>query len=162
MPTRGSVVGWGTMLQAGRSRVRFLVRSLDFFNWPNPSRRTMALGSVQPLTEMSIRNIPGCKGRPVRKAYSLTAICELIWEPLRLTTLWASTVCYRDSLSTIDHCGSRCKGWLGPPLTHTYRDSFTFNLAAFSKNILWHGKGNTDCYCTQTISTSLSVLSSGV
>jgi hypothetical protein len=21
--------------------------------------------------------------------------------------------------STIDHCGSRCKGWLGPPLTHT-------------------------------------------
>jgi hypothetical protein len=28
--TRGSVVGWGTMLQAGRSRVRFQVRSLDF------------------------------------------------------------------------------------------------------------------------------------
>jgi hypothetical protein len=23
-------------------------------------------------------------------------------------------------LSTIDHCGSRCKGWLGPPFTHTY------------------------------------------
>jgi hypothetical protein len=28
---RGSVVGWGTMLQAGRSRVRFPMRSLDFF-----------------------------------------------------------------------------------------------------------------------------------
>jgi hypothetical protein len=27
---RGSVVGWGTMLQAGRSRVRFPMRSLDF------------------------------------------------------------------------------------------------------------------------------------
>jgi hypothetical protein len=27
---RGSVVGWGTMLQAGRSRVRFPVKSLDF------------------------------------------------------------------------------------------------------------------------------------
>jgi hypothetical protein len=27
---RGSVVGWCTMLQAGRSRVRFLMRSLDF------------------------------------------------------------------------------------------------------------------------------------
>jgi hypothetical protein len=27
---RGRVVGWGTMLQAGRSRVRFLIRSLDF------------------------------------------------------------------------------------------------------------------------------------
>jgi hypothetical protein len=28
--TRGSVVGWGTMLQAGRSRVRIPMRSLDF------------------------------------------------------------------------------------------------------------------------------------
>jgi hypothetical protein len=27
---RGSVVGWGTMLQAGRSRVRISMRSLDF------------------------------------------------------------------------------------------------------------------------------------
>jgi hypothetical protein len=27
---RGSVVGWGTMLQAGRSRARFPMRSLDF------------------------------------------------------------------------------------------------------------------------------------
>jgi hypothetical protein len=26
----GSVVGWGTMLQAGRWRVRFLMKSLDF------------------------------------------------------------------------------------------------------------------------------------
>jgi hypothetical protein len=35
-----------------------------FFNWPNPSSRTMALGSTQPLTEMSTRNLPGGKGRP--------------------------------------------------------------------------------------------------
>jgi hypothetical protein len=28
---RGSVVGWGTMLQTGRSRVRFSMRSSDFF-----------------------------------------------------------------------------------------------------------------------------------
>jgi hypothetical protein len=27
---RGSVVGWGTMLQAGKSRVRFLMMSLNF------------------------------------------------------------------------------------------------------------------------------------
>jgi hypothetical protein len=65
---RGKVVGWGTMLEAGRSRIRFPMRSLDFFNWSNPSSRTMALGSTQPLTEMSARNIPGGKGRPVRKA----------------------------------------------------------------------------------------------
>jgi hypothetical protein len=36
----------------------------------------MALGSIQPLTEMSIRYLPGNKGRPVRKAENLTAIYE--------------------------------------------------------------------------------------
>jgi hypothetical protein len=36
----------------------------------------MALGSTQPLTEMSIRNLPGGEGRPARKADELTAICE--------------------------------------------------------------------------------------
>jgi hypothetical protein len=30
MGARGSVIGWGTMLQAGRSRVRFPMKSLDF------------------------------------------------------------------------------------------------------------------------------------
>jgi hypothetical protein len=30
MGARGSVVGWGTVLQAGRSRVRFPMRPLDF------------------------------------------------------------------------------------------------------------------------------------
>jgi hypothetical protein len=35
----------------------------------------MALGSTQPLTEMSTRNLPGGKGRPARKA-DLTVICE--------------------------------------------------------------------------------------
>jgi hypothetical protein len=29
-----------------------------FFNWPSPSIRTMALGSAQPLIEMSTRNLP--------------------------------------------------------------------------------------------------------
>jgi hypothetical protein len=55
---RGSVVGWGTMLQTGRSRVRVSMRWI-LFNWPNPSSRTMALGSTQPITEMSTRKIPG-------------------------------------------------------------------------------------------------------
>jgi hypothetical protein len=49
---------------------------VDFFNSPNPSRRTMALGSTQSLTEMSTRNLPGGKGSPARKADNLTAICE--------------------------------------------------------------------------------------
>jgi hypothetical protein len=38
----------------------------------------MALESTQPLTEMSIRNHPGDKWRPARKADNLTAICEPI------------------------------------------------------------------------------------
>jgi hypothetical protein len=62
------------MLQAGRSRFRFPIKSLDFFSLPNPSSRNMNLGSTQPLTEMSTRKIPGGKGRPARKADNLTAI----------------------------------------------------------------------------------------
>jgi hypothetical protein len=38
----------------------------------------MALGSAQPLTEMSTRNLPGGKGRQVRNADNLIAICEPI------------------------------------------------------------------------------------
>jgi hypothetical protein len=33
---------------------------------------------TQPLTEMSIRNLPGVKGRQAHKADNLTAICEPI------------------------------------------------------------------------------------
>jgi hypothetical protein len=62
-----------------RSRVRFPMRQLDFFfNLPNLSSRTMALGSTQPLTEMNTRNLPGSKGRTVRKADNLAVICEPI------------------------------------------------------------------------------------
>jgi hypothetical protein len=38
----------------------------------------MALGSIQPLTEMSTRNLPEGNGRPARKADNLTAFCEPI------------------------------------------------------------------------------------
>jgi hypothetical protein len=36
----------------------------------------MALESTQPLTEMSTRNLSGCKKRPVRRDDNLAAICE--------------------------------------------------------------------------------------
>jgi hypothetical protein len=36
----------------------------------------MALRLSQPLTEMSVGNVPGGKGRPACKADNLTAICE--------------------------------------------------------------------------------------
>jgi hypothetical protein len=77
MGARGSVVGRGTMLQAGRSPVRVL-DGVDFFNLPNPYSHTMALGSTQPLTEMSTRNLPGGKGQPAHRADNLAAICEPI------------------------------------------------------------------------------------
>jgi hypothetical protein len=38
----------------------------------------MALGSTQPLTEMSTMSPPGGKEQPASKADNLTAICEPI------------------------------------------------------------------------------------
>jgi hypothetical protein len=52
---------------------------IEFFNLPNPSSRSVALGSTQPLTEMSNRNHPGGEGRLVHKYDDLTAICEPIF-----------------------------------------------------------------------------------
>jgi hypothetical protein len=49
-----------------------------FFNRPNPSSRTVSLGSTRPLTERVPGILLGCKGRPARKADSLTTICEPI------------------------------------------------------------------------------------
>jgi hypothetical protein len=60
------------MLHAGRSRVRIPMRWIFFFNLPNPSSRSMALRSTQPLTEMSTRNLHEGKGLPARKADNLT------------------------------------------------------------------------------------------
>jgi hypothetical protein len=54
------------------------MRSLDFFNLPNPSSRTVALGLTQPLTEMITRNLPWGKALPECKADNLAAIYEPI------------------------------------------------------------------------------------
>jgi hypothetical protein len=63
----------------------------------------MALGFTKPLTEMSTRNLSGGKARQASKIDNLTAICRLIVykmsKPVSLTTLWGSTVCYRESYS---------------------------------------------------------------
>jgi hypothetical protein len=51
---------------------------IGFFNWLNHSCRTRALGSTEPVTEMSTRVLPGGKQRSTLKADNLTAICERI------------------------------------------------------------------------------------
>jgi hypothetical protein len=50
----------------------------EFFNSPNPSSRVVSLGSTQHLGEVSLRNLPGDKGRPAGKTDNLTAICAPI------------------------------------------------------------------------------------
>jgi hypothetical protein len=58
---------------------------VDFFNLPNPSSRTLALGLIQPLTEMSTRIFLGGKERPLREA-DLSAICEQTLENVEAST----------------------------------------------------------------------------
>jgi hypothetical protein len=48
----------------------------EFFDLPNPSSRTMALGITQSLTEMSTRDLSCGKERPACKDDNLIAICE--------------------------------------------------------------------------------------
>jgi hypothetical protein len=54
---RGGAVGWGTALQAGKFAGSIPDYVIVISHWYNPSGRTMPLGSTQPLTEMSTRNI---------------------------------------------------------------------------------------------------------
>jgi hypothetical protein len=63
------------VLQAVRSPRR-VSDEVDFFNLPNPSGRTMALVSTQPLTEMTTRNLPVREKRPARNTDNFAAICE--------------------------------------------------------------------------------------
>jgi hypothetical protein len=51
---------------------------IGFFNLPNSSSRTMALGSTPPLTEMSTRGLPEGKWKRAHKSDNLTAIYEPI------------------------------------------------------------------------------------
>jgi hypothetical protein len=69
---RGDAFGWGTVLQAGRSRVLLPFFVIGSLSWLNPSSRSMALGWTQPLTEVSTKNIFWGWRRPVRRPDILT------------------------------------------------------------------------------------------
>jgi hypothetical protein len=62
------------VLQAGRSLGSISDEIIGYLIELFPPATIMALGSTQPLTEMSARNIPGRMGRPARKPDNLTAI----------------------------------------------------------------------------------------
>jgi hypothetical protein len=62
--------------KAGGCRFVSRMRCIFFFNLVYPSSRGMTLGSTQPLTEMSTRNLPGGRKRPPLTADNLTAIYE--------------------------------------------------------------------------------------
>jgi hypothetical protein len=74
---RSSIVVSGT---ATSRKVAGLIPNevIGFFIWLNPFSRTVALGSTQPLTEMSTKNLPGAKWRLACKAENLTTLCEPI------------------------------------------------------------------------------------
>jgi hypothetical protein len=52
--------------------------SLNFFNFPNLTNSTMALGFTQPLKKLLPEDLSGGKSWPARKADNLTAIDEPI------------------------------------------------------------------------------------
>jgi hypothetical protein len=147
---RGSVVGWGTMLQAERSPVQIPMRSLDFFNWPNPSSCTMALGLTQPLTGMSSRNRPGGQGRPASGADNLTTICEptvlKMWQPQHLTTLWGFMACYRDSFTFLGF-GSWLYSHLHQMIGCHYNNRLIITVLIFSVHQFFKRKRVGLCVC---------------
>jgi hypothetical protein len=93
---RRSVVEWDTTLQTGRSRVRIPMSPLDF------SVKLIFPAELWPwgLLTLLQKWVPGIflsvkGGRHVTLATSLP--CISMWQSRRLTALWASMACYRDS-----------------------------------------------------------------
>jgi hypothetical protein len=76
MEGRCSAVGWGTILQAGRSWIPFPMKSLDFsvhlIFQPHYGLGVDSASKKNEYQESSWGN----KGRPARKADNQTAICE--------------------------------------------------------------------------------------
>jgi hypothetical protein len=64
---------------------------------------------------MSTRTLPGGKEWLAPKANNLIPICDptvsKIYEPRRLTTLWDSTVCYRNSFTFTRQLSDKTFNW---------------------------------------------------
>ena len=81
---RGGTLGWGTALQTGRTRVRFLMRILNIFI---NIIFLAALGSTQPLRDMSTRIFPGGKDGGCVMLTTLLPACAFYLEIKSLNLL---------------------------------------------------------------------------
>jgi hypothetical protein len=93
-----SLVGRSTVLQARRSQVQTLMRSLNFSNWYNSLSCTMAWGQHSVLREMGAFDIPRwVEGEGWRMSgWSLTPAAS---ELSAYRTRGTSTACHRDSFT---------------------------------------------------------------
>jgi hypothetical protein len=104
---RGDAIHWGTALQAGRSRVRFPMGVFKVIHSVFVSCRTTNLGSTQPLTEISSKDLTlaragaGAGGGGV-KAAGMRRLSEDSWS-LNGLELSGPTWAYTDS-SFIKFC----------------------------------------------------------
>jgi hypothetical protein len=109
---------------------------IGIFHWHNPSGHTMALGSTQPLTEMSTRNISwGGKGGwcvGLTLPPSCTD-CHEIWELQPPGTLWACSGLYRDCFTSTFY-----------PFTSLV-NKVTALTAWVHSDILYQGTGRRSC-----------------
>jgi hypothetical protein len=100
---RDNVVGWGTMLQAGRSGVRFAMSLLNYSIYLIHPAALWSWSRLSLWQKLVSGIFLGGKGRPARKTDNLTAIHEptiyKICEPRRPTTQWAPTTCYKESFT---------------------------------------------------------------
>jgi hypothetical protein len=101
---RVRVIGWGTMLQAARLLDLFLIRSSDFsIDLILPLQPHYGHGVDSASNRNEYQESSWGEVRQAPKADNLTTICKpsvwKMWEPRRLTTLWASTACYRYSFT---------------------------------------------------------------
>jgi hypothetical protein len=78
--------GYGAVLQIWRSLVRFQIVIWNF-HWHNPSDHTTALGSTQPLSEMSTRRIPGVKRVRCVRLTTLPPPCTIVMKSGNLNFL---------------------------------------------------------------------------